>query len=281
MIKNMEIEVSASLVLYKNKREEVERVVRCFLSVGLNTKLFLVDNSPTDELKNLNIDSSVTYIHTGNNVGFGAGHNIAIRKMLNASKYHIVLNPDIYFDPDTIIKLHAFMEQNPDIGHVMPKIVYPDGQIQYVCKLLPNPFDLFMRRFLPKSLVKDAVQFNELRFTGYNRIMDIPYLSGCFMFLRCKALESVGLFDERFFMYPEDIDLTRRIHDQFRTVFYPFAQVVHEHGKASYKSFKMLYIHTTNMIRYFNKWGWIFDMERRRVNKRTLDQFEELKNKQA
>lgn len=87
------------------------------------------------------------------------------------------------------------------------------------------------------------------------------------MFLRVKALERVGLFDERFFMYPEDIDLTRRIHRHFTTLYFPQATVVHAHRAASYKSLKMLWIHMANMVRYFNKWGWIYDAERSKANR--------------
>jgi GT2 family glycosyltransferase len=75
-------------------------------------------------------------------------------------------------------------------------------------------------------------------------------------------------------MYPEDIDLTRRIHQKFRTVFYPEVSIIHHHAKSSYVNLKMLYIHVTNMVKYFNKWGWIFDKERKIINKKTLEQLE-------
>ncbi len=86
------------------------------------------------------------------------------------------------------------------------------------------------------------------------------------MFLRCSAINKVGLFDERFFMYPEDIDLTRRIHRHFRTVSFPDVTVIHDHRAQSYHDPRLLRIHIVNMIRYFNKWGWLFDSERRRFN---------------
>ena len=93
------------------------------------------------------------------------------------------------------------------------------------------------------------------------------------MFIQTDALKKVGLFDERFFMYPEDIDLTRRIHKLYRTMFFPGASVVHRHAKQSYKKIGLLCVHIINMIRYFNKWGWIFDKERKLVNEQTLNQF--------
>jgi hypothetical protein len=113
----------------------------------------------------------------------------------------------------------------------------------------------------------------ELRFTGYNRVMDVPYLSGCFMLFRTAALRRIGLFDERFFMYPEDIDITRRMNAEYRTVFFPGATVVHDHARESYKSRRSLRIHVENSIKYFNKWGWIRDPQRSRVNRETLRQF--------
>ena len=93
---------------------------------------------------------------------------------------------------------------------------------------------------------------------------------GCFLFMRMSALEKVGLFDESIFMYTEDIDITRRIHKYYRTIYYPDVTIVHAHRAASYKSKKMLKIHIRSAIRYFNKWGWFFDQERKVWNKEVL-----------
>ena len=90
------------------------------------------------------------------------------------------------------------------------------------------------------------------------------------MMLRVGALKDTGVFDERFFMYPEDIDLTRRLHRNYRTMFWPEVSIVHCHRAASYGSMKMTWIHVKNMIMYFNKWGWLFDRERRAVNREVL-----------
>lgn len=91
------------------------------------------------------------------------------------------------------------------------------------------------------------------------------------MFFRVSALVKTGLFDERFFMYPEDIDLTRRMHELFPTIYWPDVSVVHAHRASSYHSVKMLRIHAINMIRYFNKWGWFHDPSRKRFNTKILD----------
>ena len=90
------------------------------------------------------------------------------------------------------------------------------------------------------------------------------------MFLRVDALRKIGLFDERFCMYGEDIDLSRRMHAVYKTMYYPEVSIVHAHERASFKNRKMLRVHIANIVRYFNKWGWFFDRERRRVNAETV-----------
>ena len=272
----MSSQISASIVLYKNDKT-IFKTIQCILQTKLNIVLYLIDNSPNNILKSelaefINL-ANVEYVFNNNNIGFGAAHNIAIKKSLINSKYHLVINPDISFETGVIETLFDFMEANQEVGHIMPKIIYPDGSTQYVAKLLPNPSDLIFKRFLPTMLTQKKLDIFQLKFSEYNKIMEVPYLSGCFMFLRNEALKKVGLFDERFFMYPEDIDLTRRINKYYKTIFYPFVFVVHTHEKASYKNLKMLWIHTLNTAKYFNKWGWFFDKERKAVNKKTMLQF--------
>ena len=272
----MHIPISASIVLYKTDKSVLE-TINSFLNTPINGKLFLVDNSPTKELQQILadtiIDKRVEYIFNNANLGFGAAHNIALKKAVGVSKYHLILNPDINFEANVIPALINYMEANEDVGLVMPKIIYPNKSTQYVAKLLPTPVDLIFKRFIPSFLIKKRMEKFQLKFTDYNTEMEVPYLSGCFMFLRVNALQKIGLFDENFFMYPEDIDLTRRMHQQYKTMFYPHVSVVHAHEQGSYKSKKLLYIHITNMIKYFNKWGWFFDAERRKVNKKIMEQF--------
>ena len=93
------------------------------------------------------------------------------------------------------------------------------------------------------------------------------------MLLRHKVLNKIGLFDERFFMYSEDLDLTRRIAEESETIFFPEVSIFHEHGAASRKSFRMFCVHFYNIVKYFNKWGWVDDPIRRKLNNKTLEQF--------
>ena len=263
--------INVSIVLYNHSLLEIYPLIECLRKSTIVSQVFLIDNSPIENpgFKTL----GANYHFTGKNLGYGAAHNIAIRQTIEQGlPYHLVINPDISFDPAILSEIEDFMNNNSDIGLLMPKILYPTGEIQYLCKLIPTPFNLIVRRFLPKSWTQKRIEKFELRSSGYNKVMNVPYLSGCFMFLRTEALKQVGLFDERFFMYPEDIDLTRRIHRQYRTVFYPYVAIVHNHAQSSYVDSRMLFIHIHNMIKYFNKWGWIFDSERRKVNRKILKQ---------
>jgi GT2 family glycosyltransferase len=264
------IQISCTIVLYNNPFEEVKRAVDSFLRCTKNIILYLVDNSPDDRLRYQFNSPRIKYLFCGRNLGFGPAHNIAIQKTLGKSKYHLILNPDVEFAPEAIERLYNFMEQRIDIGLVMPKVLYETGEIQYLCKKLPTPSDLIFRRFMPsaiKSLFKSWMEKYELKDKDYNSIMDIPNLSGCFMFIRTHVLEEIGLFDERFFLYMEDTDLCRRINERYRTVYYPSVSIIHGYRKASYKSLNLMRQHLKSSIKYFNKWGWFTDKERWLTNK--------------
>ncbi len=261
--------LNVSIVIYKTNEEKIHRLVALLRQCKAVNDVFIIDNSPSPFQTPNNMDA--TYIFNNNNCGYGRAHNIALRRTIeNKIPYHLVLNPDVVFDPSIINELLEYMEGHTSIGSLMPKIYYPNGDLQYLCKLVPAPMDLFGRRFLPKWMMKKRKRRFELYDSGYNTIMNVPYLSGCFMLLRTSTLEDVGLFDERFFLYPEDIDLTRRIHKKYKTIFYPYVSVIHEYGRGSYKSMKLLYFHIVNMCRYFNKWGWFFDKERKEINARCI-----------
>lgn len=271
--------ITASVVLYNTAESQLLRLLDCIRRSSVQVQLYVVDNSPNPQrLSDFNVPG-ITYLRAPSNNGYGSGHNIALRQVIDTAEFHFVLNPDIYFGSIELEKMLAFIKTDPAIGQVMPRVTYPDGSLQYLCKLLPNPADLFLRRFPFGPLKwrqKARTERFELRHSNYNKILDIPFLSGCFMLFRTSALRKIGLFDERFFMYMEDTDITRRMHAEFRTVFYPGATVVHDHTKESYKSFRALRVHIWNSIKYFNKWGWIRDAQRARFNRETLQRLHEL-----
>jgi hypothetical protein len=268
--------LSISVVLYKNDPSEVRQLIDCISKTQLSYELFLIDNSPTDVLKIFGEEKNTRYHFINKNIGFGRAQNIAIRNALDKSNYHLILNPDISFEKGTLEDIYAFMEANPDIGQLMPKVYYDNGTVQKLCKLLPHPVDLIGRRFFFNfTSVQKRNKIYELNGFAYNKILDIPCLSGCFMFIRSPVLKRVGGFDSRYFMYLEDIDLTRRINKISRTVFYPNARVVHVFSKGSYGSIKLLKYHIASAIKYFNKWGWFFDKERKQINDFIIQQLKE------
>ena len=270
--------ITASLVTYKNNKKILIEALESVLRYNNLEKLYIIDNSPTDELKDLIIHSKVEYVFNPSNPGFGAAHNIAIKKAIESgSNYHLVLNPDVYFENTTIDLLLKFMNDNPNVGNVMPKVLYPDGKLQYLCKFLPTPYDWIGRRFNPfKKMVEKRNDYFEMRFTGYDKVMDVPYLSGCFMFLRVDALKKIGFFDEGIFMYGEETDLCRRLIDGgYRTVFYPKTIIYHHFEKGSHKSFRLTKIGMQSAIYYFNKWGWLFDKRRKQINSQILRKINE------
>ena len=267
--------LTASIVLFKNDSSMVQKVIDSFLGVDLPKHLYLVDNSPTDELRSLGNNPHTTYLKAEKNLGFGKAHNRALQRSLEAgARFHIILNPDVYFDPAAVKKMFTYATEHPDVGMISPKILYPDGKLQTLCKLLPTPADLFVRRFMGNTAyARKRTRVYEMHDSSYNKIMNIPYLSGCFMFLNNQAIKDVGGFEEKIFMYIEDADLTRRIHQKYKTIFYPEAVIYHGYQKGSYKSLKLMLYNIHGAIIYFNKWGWFFDKERRRVNKQLINDY--------
>ena len=272
-------DIVCSLVIYKNDRKQLLDAIDSFLNTALKVKLVIIDNSPSNILEDLKIDSRVEYIYNPSNPGYGSTHNIAIRKYINQTKYHLILNPDIYYSEGVIEGIISFMDRDESIGLVMPKILYPDGKIQYLAKLIPSPFVFFARRFLPlQGLKKNISDRFELRFSGYDTIMEVPYLSGCFMVFRTEALERINGFDENIFMHMEDLDITRRCYDAgFKTLFYPNQIVYHDHLFKSFLTVANLKMYFTSAFYYYNKWGWFFDKKRVLINKKTIENIKLIK----
>lgn len=268
------MKLSASIVVYNNDPKKVEMVLNSLMVSNSDLQVFIIDNSKRDFNLNPNIPPGFHYLKTEHNIGYGAGHNLALKRSLDAGiKYHLVLNPDIVFKPSVIKKLYEFMESSPDVGNVMPRVLYPDGQDQYLAKLLPTPKNMGVRlfhEFLPRKMIDKVNTIYELQFMSLKSPIEVPSLSGCFMFLRCDALRKVGLFDERFFLYFEDFDLVRRINKHYKVVYYPHVSITHHFERASRKNIFALASHLASGIKYFNKWGWYKDEQRDVSNKETV-----------
>ena len=270
--------ITASVVLDKTPLDEVDTILKSF-APGPERKLFFLDNSPERDsaLTFLGDLTGVEYIFNGENLGYGRANNIGIEKAIDAgSEYHLVMNPDLKFEPEAINALADFAGSDPDIVYVLPEIVNEAGTVQHLCKLLPTPADLIFRRFFPnKGVFKKNNERYVLASFGYDRVIDPPCISGCFMFMRTKTLNEHDIrFDGRFFMYCEDFDLIRRLHRIGRTLYYPEVSVVHRQARLSYSDWDMLRAHIVSACRYFNKYGWFRDEERRMMNGRILKELE-------
>ena len=274
------MKLTASVVLFNTPRSQIELLFKSVFDAKCVETFYIIDNSPNDKWRVLeteyaniadNAGTKIRYIHN-QNLGYGASHNLAMQEAIeDGSVYHVVLNPDIYFEENVLSSLINFMDKNSDTAYVLPRVEYPNGELQYLCKLLPTPVDLIFRRFLPKGWGKNRDDRYCLKSSGYNKVMNPPCLSGCFMFMRLSILQENNIFfDDGYFMYCEDFDLIRRLHRVAKTLYFPDVTIVHDHARESYKSKKMLWAHIRSAVRYFNKWGWFYDRERRKMNKRVL-----------
>jgi GT2 family glycosyltransferase len=262
---------SCAIVCRRQRREQVERLLASITTGRPGLLVFLIEQGPADSLRALAGRFGAHYRHQLENPGHARTHNLVLREAIAAgSVYHFILHPEIQIPLDGIGKLLAWMEQHPDVGLLAPRVHYPDGRLRPLCKLLPHPLELLVRRFFPLlHRSSGRLARYELHGSGYTRVMDVPALSGCFLLMRLETVQRVGLFDERFFQYFEDVDLSRRVGRIARTVFVPHVAVVHEDG-SSYRDWPMLWHRLVSGTRYFNKWGWLRDEERARVNARAL-----------
>ena len=149
--------LNVSIVLYQPQWEQVAELTRSLLLCPHVRGVYWVDNSPV-QTEMLPIQSAqVHYIFNGKNLGYGAAHNIAIRESIyDDIPFHLVINPDIIITSETLPTLLQFMQQYPEVGIVAPKVTYPNGELQYLCKLLPTPWNVFGRRFLPQKWMQKS-----------------------------------------------------------------------------------------------------------------------------
>lgn len=266
--------LTVSVVLFNTDEDEILNIIDIISKSSLKIKLFFIDNSPNRNSEEVvRSHQGIDYIYTGENLGFGKAHNIGIDYAKKNSEYHLVLNSDVDFDTKILEEMVQYMNTNRDVGLMAPKVLNPDGSLQYTARLLPTPFYLIFRRFIPIKTIKERLnQRFELKDFDLKKPIEVPFFIGCFLLLRSGVLNKVHGYDNRYFMYMEDIDLVRRIHTHSKTIYYPFCCIIHKHGKGSYNNKTLLKYHLNSSIQYFNKWGWFFDGERVKINKKILNQ---------
>lgn len=260
------MDTAVSIVCYNTPDNELRACLASLTCERLRT-IYVIDNSGLSSTENTTYKFPKTNYIRNWNSGFGSAHNIALRKSIGKNiRYHLVLNSDVNFSPEILRKALEYMDTHLDVGALQPKILNRDGTPQYTVRLLPTPLDVFGRRFLPSFMMASRNRKYLLMDADRNQILHINYMQGSFMLMRVETLKKTGLFDERFFMYPEDIDLTRRISKLWKCIYWPEVSITHNHRQGSYHSWHLLRIHIVNMIKYFNKWGWFFDKERHHAN---------------
>ena len=246
--------VSLSIVTYNNEAhigrllDAIHRYVH-----GVPYHVYVIDNGSTDRTVEIvrSKDEYTTLLQSGKNIGFGKAHNRVLD--LIDSKYHIIVNPDIFFEQDIVTAMADYLDNNSDIGLLTPKVLYPDGRVQILPKRNPKLKYLAARR-MPFGFLKKYRKEYEMHEKNMDSAFDIEFATGCFMFLRTDLLIKAGGFDKRYFMYFEDADLTRSIRAYARAEYNPEFTVFHYWDRAGMKKPKYFLIQVRSMIKYMRKW---------------------------
>ncbi len=240
-----EINVSAAIVTYNSN----ETALNALKSLKNNTKryplsVFIFDNGSTDNTVSLLEDTNLAkVVKTGKNLGFGKAHNLSLNEKLG--KYHFVVNPDIVLNSDALSDTVDYMEKNPDVVMCMPKILSENGKEQFVPKEVPTFKRLFLGRIFKSIRDEYCWRTKEIK-----EPCEIDFCSGCFFCIRTDIWQKLNGFDERFFMYLEDGDLTLRAKKLGKVVVNPHITVIHKWDRASAKSIKYLFIHTCSCFKF-------------------------------
>jgi len=268
--------LSVSLVLYQSDRDLLSATLDCLegaieraQAAGLllaPVSLTVVDNdSPADyragvqPLVARDHERLVCRWHPlSANLGFGAGHNQALREA--TSDLHLVLNPDVELSPDALVEALRWLEDNPRTVLVAPAAQGSRGDVEYLCKRYPSVMLLLARasgqRWFQHLLDKRLARYEMRELVTAQEPVDVPLVSGCCMLARTAALQSVGGFDETFFMYFEDFDLSIRIAARGRVVFLPTMRIVHHGGYAASKGWQHIRMFARSAITFFRRYGW-------------------------
>lgn len=198
-------------------------------------EVIIIDNNPSVGFGNILATEfpQVRHIPLEKNIGFGSAMNVGMKAA--RGRYVLVFNPDIVVLPESLEYMTEFMDENPDIGMCGPQLKNPDGSLQYSCYRFPTIMMPVYRRTPIGQLPfgQKAIAHYLMMEEDHSQQMDVDSLIGAALFTRRSALDEVGHFDERFFMYYEDNDLCRRFWENgHRVVYYPEAQMIHYHRRA-------------------------------------------------
>ena len=246
--------ITASIVVYKENFKVLEKAIDSFLGSPLSKKLYIIDNSPSNEFKNKIQNDSVEYIYSNKNLGFGKGHNSILHKLSSENKFHLILNPDVSFHPEILEKLVLKMESNESISMIAPRVLNTNNELLYTARRYPSLFELIFR-FL--GIFKKFTTIGEYKNQNHKQSFSPDFVQGSFMLFKTEDLLRLEGFDERYFMYMEDVDICRKIDlSGKRKLYFPATEIIHTHRKGSSKEFRLFFIHISSIIKYFIKWGF-------------------------
>ena len=197
-------------------------------------EVLVVDNASSDGSSEM-IKSQfpqVKLLRSEENLGFSRGNNLAIRQC--QGRYIALVNPDVIVFPDCLDALADFLEQNPKVGDVGPRVLNPDMTMQSTCRRFPTLWNNFCSATGLATKFKNSKFFagEHMFYFPHDRTLHVDVLVGCFSMIRREAFEQVGLLDENLFMYGDDVDWCRRASRAgWQVVFYPGARAIHDRGK--------------------------------------------------
>jgi GT2 family glycosyltransferase len=262
------MDLSIIIVNYNSK----SKLLNCLQSIydsnfnNLNWEIIVVENNSLDDLSDIvKKYKNLKLIASEKNLGMGGGNNLGIKH--SSGDYILISNPDIIFKKNCIVNLYSYIKKNNECALVGPKLVYPNGQLQYSSARFPKIYLPILRRTLLGRFFPNYLNNYFLKSDSYDKIREVNWLLGaCFIVKRNEFfITKDKLFDERFFMYFEDVDLGKRINKKNKKVVYlPSAIAIHDHIRASarYKWYlavfkdKLAKEHIKSWLRYFLKWGF-------------------------
>jgi GT2 family glycosyltransferase len=197
-------------------------------------EVIVVDNASADGSAEM-IESRfprVKLIKSNENLGFSRGNNVGIRQC--QGRYIALVNPDVIVLPDCLDNLADFLDQNPKVGNVGPRVLNPDMSLQSSCRRFPTPWNNFCSAAGLATAFKDSKFFagEHMFYFPHDRTLEVDVLVGCFSMIRRETFDEVGLLDEDLFMYGDDVDWCRRCWKTgWKVVFFPGAKAIHDRGK--------------------------------------------------
>jgi len=221
-----------------NAREPLRAALRSILAhpPRFPYEIVVLDNASSDgSVQMLEKEfPEVRLLVSEQNLGFSRGHNLAARAA--QGKYLFILNPDTETLPPALELLVNYAEQHPEVAIIGPKILNPDGSLQYSCRRFPNPTAALFRNTPLGKLFPNNPYTREYLMTDWdhNSVREVDWVSGAALLIRRAVYEQLGGFDERFFMYCEDTDLCYRAWQAgYTVVYYPEPKIVHAIGRST------------------------------------------------